>query len=222
MKKIILLASLFMSLGAMAQIKKGNTLIGGAISGGTNKSKSTLAGQSDEQRSNSINFYPSIGYAIKKNVVTGIKLALGKSENESINTNVTTSKSEISVYGGSFFIRNYLPIVGKFQLFAETDLGYANSKQIGTNGIGINQQKQETKGNALALNLSPGMAFAVSKKFQLELYLGNILGINYNQSTTKSSLANVTTTESSSSGIGYNLNAAIFNNLSVGFRILLD
>jgi hypothetical protein len=222
MKKIILLVSLFMSLGAIAQIKKGAILIGGAISGGTNKSNATQLSQSNEQKSNSINFSPGIGYAFKKNVITGVKLSLGKSKYESINANITTSKNEFTAYGGGFFVRNYLPVFGKFQVFAETDLGYANSKQTITNGMGINEQKQESNTNIIGLNFSPGMAFAVSKKFQVELYLGNILGVNYNQSTAKIFSGSTITGESSSSGVGYSLNASTFNNLSVGFRILLD
>ncbi len=209
-------------MNAIAQIKKGAILIGGAISGGTSKSKATLLSQSNEEKNNSINFYPGIGYAFKKNMITGIKLALGKSKYESTSVAVAISKNEASTYGGGFFIRNYVPVFGKFQLFAETDLGYSNTRQTNTNGSGSNQQKQETKGNSVALGFSPGLAFGVSKKFQAELYLGNVLGINYNKSTSKNSSGGIAANESTVSGFGYNLNASTFNNLSVGFRILLD
>src|SRR5688572_1133695 len=126
MKKLILstLALASASLFAQAQINKGFVLLGGGISASTGK----LENVDVQTKNNAISFYPSIGVAVKENVVMGVRLSYSRSRSRQSNTS-SPLKQDAESIGGGLFYRKYLVLSSKFFLFGEAAAYYLQNKQ---------------------------------------------------------------------------------------------
>jgi len=214
MKKSLLIASacLFLfSLTASAQITKGSVLLGGGISGG----KHSYEPDPYENRSSSLNFYPTIGIAVEDNAVVGLRLSYFASKDKQTGNNYF-NEQKLEGYGAGVFYRRYMNLSQRFFLFGEAGLSY--SQNTYTQNKGNTQSKRISHG--VNLDLFPGVAFAVSKKFHLELGLNDLLDVSYNRTNYEStSGTNIST--SKSSGFGISTNVSTSAPLMVGFRFVL-
>jgi len=184
MKQRFLLSILFVCSFMMttrAQISKGAIWLGGNI--GYNKSK--MGSDTPYLQTSNLNISPAVGIVVKENLVVGIGLLYrrGKSEH---NGNQLESKG--NTYGVNIFVRKYIPVVNRLYIFGEAGAGYSTSKghetwlNYYTNPA--TQTKSTSKGWSTGLNVTPGLSFAVTKKFHLETSLNSLLGVSYSKSET--------------------------------------
>ena len=172
MKKVLffIVAIILLSLSASAQINKGSSYLGADF--GLRHSKSESTQSEYVPKSTDITVSSSIGFAYKENRMWG--LALGYSYSESENAAQYNKYNTYSVGG---FLRQYKPMGKGFYLFAHEalDLNYVVSDSYYANTPG--RFKPETY--SVSVSLSPGIAYDVSSRFQLELRLNNLVSVNY-------------------------------------------
>ena len=128
-----------------------------------------------------------------------------------------SQESESDQYGGGIFYRSYLSLSKGFYIYGQGVAGFRYNKQVE-----INSNLHTQKNTSTYISVFPGVAYAISKKFHLELALNNMLNLNY--STSNNEFTNVGTggpAESKSSQFGFNVNANPTSDLIFGFRILL-
>lgn len=212
MKKVLLLTAAIACtvITVSAQISKGSSYLGGGINYTTNNNKTTNSISQSESKSNSLNIYPSIGFAYKENHVWGLFLSYG--HNESSPTQLKGNS-----YGLGAFLRQYKPIGKGFYIFAQEALGGTYSSSDQWSGMLTN-----TKAISVNLGISPGFACDVSKKFQLEVSLNNLAYAGYSHSTTKpKDVASDYKATTSSFNIGSSLSSiANVGALTIGARYL--
>ncbi|MBO9661022.1 MAG: hypothetical protein J7527_19520, partial [Chitinophagaceae bacterium] len=80
------------------------------------------------------------------------------------------------------FLRKYWNISSKFYAFAHTNLGYSRDKSTVDykNGSGF-QRFSTTKGWSVSASVTPGIAYSVSKKVQLESTFIPVIRANYSK-----------------------------------------
>ena len=206
MKKVILLTGVFICCISIvqAQINKGSILLGGGIGFNNNKVKDT------DKKDHSVSIAPSVGIAVKQNIIVGLNFSYYHSKNEiGTYTPVSNSSSGLAV-----FARKYMPLGKRFYAFGETAIYYLNSKYIYTNPTNKSEQKSWTTG----INIYPGLSYAVTKRFHLEAGLPQLANLGY--SKTKN-ITNGTTTEENTQ-LGFHLSASSFSALNFGFRFFLS
>jgi hypothetical protein len=204
---IVLLISI---ISKAQQIQEGNILLGGIIGFNNTTRESTGV---EEQRNTSINFSPSVGKFYRANRVAGINLNY---------SHVTTNDESLkgNDYGLGFFLRQYLPVGKSFYVFAEENVFGQTGKS--TQYLNSRTTRIETKGKGVSLNLYPGVAYAITRKFQAELSLTNLLSLGY---TDQKRLTDNNGTISEEKTKNIALNAGANNNalgyLSVGAKWFL-
>lgn len=216
MKKILSLSLLLITVNFMliAQIKKDAVLLGGQLSY-NNNSNNYLPNQ-NTQKSTGGNFNIIIGKAFKENTVAGFNVgySYGKAENFYNGTSFYNSKS--NQYNFGLFYRKYKKLGGDFYLFGEAGSNFFTSKQTSSDVSGIN--KVITDGTGINVILSPGISYNLCKKFQLEIILPGIAGINY---TSYKSTPQNNNNKQQQFGISTSLNGSLLNSVGIGFRLIL-
>ena len=184
MKKVILFTIISVSLYsvAKAQISKGSILLGGGIS--INDTKYDQSSSSSEIKENHISINPAVGIAIKDNLVAGIKLNYGRSENSYDPSMFQPSLNESTSYGGGVFLRKYLQLGKGFYLFGDGSLDFTKYKeeQSYTPINAPSFQSIINKGWNVSLGFNPGISYAINTKFHLEAGLPNLLILDYGKS----------------------------------------
>jgi opacity protein-like surface antigen len=165
-----------------AQINKGALWVGGSI--GYNEQKGEPYGTAaSPYKSNAFTINPSIGTVVKDNLVVGINLLYNQVKTDNDGNSI---KSKTNAYGGGVFVRKYFPVISRLYIFGDAGVGFTSTKTDKTlpnyyNGVPI---KTTSKGWSGAVGITPGIAFAVSKKFQLETSLNNLFSVAYNSNKT--------------------------------------
>jgi hypothetical protein len=221
MKKLhtlFFIASFFMAGFAGAQIRKGAILLGGSISGYTQKSTNNTP-QSVKQ--NGLSISPVFGKAIRDNLVFGGSLSFSSQKIK--NSPSTQDYARLSSYGAGVFLRKYKTI-GKsgFAAFIQGDfrLGYLQQKNQSTP---INNAINGTKEYSVGVSAYPGLSYAISRKVQLETGFANLLSLNFFTAKTEASQGGVFLFSSKTNGVNLNTNLNNFgSSLYLGFRILLN
>jgi hypothetical protein len=225
MKKLSLLAIAFVTFSiAQAQISKGSVFVGGSVIVLNQKIEQTGPFSSFTSQSNKqIQINPAVGIAIKENLVLGIELMY-------ININAeqtTTSSSNSSTlkgnqYGGGLFARKFFPVAKNLYLFGQAGLNYqtVNTKQTEVFGNPNQPSITENKGGQTTLSLYPGITYALSKKFFLELGLNNLFAMQYTdmKHTTNSPYNNAGTSTEKTFSLSSSLNNA--SQFSIGARFI--
>src|SRR6476469_734436 len=190
MKKALLLTTiLFLFIAAThALITKGSILLGGDVGFGNKKTD-----KSDLNKQNDFFIRPTIGLAVKDNLVAGI---LGNYTHTKTTNNASYLTSDNTIAGGGLFLRRYFSVAKNFYLYGEGDLSYNYNKFIESTGI---DSRLDSRINAVTLSLAPGLAYAVSKKFHLELAFNNLVRAGYDKTRTETTSIGGKTTEVSHS-----------------------
>src|SRR5687768_4014276 len=164
---LICIASLFFVFSAHSQISKGAVLLGGNLG----FSSGDFSNPTDDYKNHSYYFSPSLGFVVKENKVFGVNLSYG----HGINRTSATDKSVTNNYGGGIFYRRYLPLGKNFYLYGQgqlqLDFGNQEYKTSATN------YKKTT--NYVGVGLFPGVAYAISKRFHLEVSMNNLVSLGY-------------------------------------------
>lgn len=194
---------------AQAQIKKGTILVGGSIQYKNNKIEQINS--TVKQKSKTFEIGPTVGLAVKDNLVIGINLSYGNNKTDEFETNS---------YSGHLFLRKYWNINSKFYAFAQADGGYGLNKGESTNEPG-NPGYAEAKGWSISGSLIPGIAYAASSKVQLEATFLPLLNIGYSKTNyeTRNGSNNISNSEIKH----FNASSSLTNaqQFSLGVRFLL-
>jgi hypothetical protein len=210
MQKIFYLSLVFLSasLVSNAQFKQGSLILGGDFNLNMQNSN-TPPGAGVSSRSGNLGLSPSIGKAIKENLVLGI--ALSYSHNYSKNTDtVEPNQSSTDFYGGGIFLREYIPLGNRFYLFAHEQLG-------GSYGVYSSQGVAYGHVYTAALDIYPGIAYGICKKVQVEMDFQNLASVSYAHQKTGDGTG---FDKSDQFAINTSLNNAL-DNFQLGFRFLL-
>ena len=207
MKKILLSLLVMFSIGCglQAQFPKGSVLLGGRISFGADK---TVAGNStDFGKSHQYNFSPAVGKAVKENIFFGVELSIAGAKSKSNMAEQTNTH-----LGGGVFLRRYLSLGKSFYFFGEGRTGFTTFREKRNPVV----QYPSAKGYSIYLGMYPGVAFAVSRRFQIEAGFNDLLFANFTRSRFPVSVYQETIRKTFA--VGTNLSNGSF---SVGARILL-
>ncbi|BAV08168.1 Outer membrane protein beta-barrel domain-containing protein [Filimonas lacunae] len=209
MKKILLLTVLVVittAITASAQINKGSVYLGGNV--GYGRSNIRNNGYEDYKQIN-VGVSPSVAFAYKDNFAWGLSLLYARTDLQ------TSYIQKSNNFGVTAFLRQYQPLGKGFYAFAQEGLtllyGFGNQSS---------PTSSEVKSYGANAGISPGLAYDINKKFQLEIQLNNVAYVSYNRSKTKYSY---TTDQSTTSdfNIGSNLSQiSDIGSVSIGARFV--
>ncbi len=146
-------------------IPKRTTLLGGSL--GFNTQAEKVGNTTSKSTGFSIN--PSIGKFYNNNHAAGFNLLYFTSK-----TPDDSYKNES--YGLGVFLRQYLPIGKSFYVFAEEDISGNRNKSDQNPGSSISVKDRQL---VLSAYFFPGIAYSLTRHFQLELSLTQLASINY-------------------------------------------
>lgn len=210
-KLLISCAVLFTAIAANAQMEKGTVLLGGNLSVGTYNN--TFNGT--ETKSTTFGIAPSVGWAYSTNRFLGFSLNYAYSKQ--------SQDYKQNTFGVGVYMRQYLPVAKSLYLFAHEGLSVSTNKGSGVIGTTL-PASRDSKGWNATLGLSPGLAYDLTKKIQLELLLNNLLGVGYSHSKiTDTPQGGGIVNESKVNSFSFNSNAdpTQLTNISVGVRFTL-
>jgi len=214
-KYFYLLAAGLLVLGtSRAQIKKGESWLGGYVSFqkvdnnpvAPNYGTATIAFVS-----------PSFGKAIRDNLLLGVSLTYGTYKTVQPNDSYTYTL-KYSNYGVAFFLRRYKDLGRNFSLFLEGDLGGVYIPQKGS-FEGSSGLYLDNKSYSINATLSGGIAYRIMHRWQLEAGFQSLAYAGFGHSREDGSVAN--NRSLNSFNLGTNLNRAL-NNISIGCRYMLN
>lgn len=225
-KNLTLVVLVFISFCANAQIKKGSILVGGQLSAG--KFERDISNFfpipqplpfDPNEEAKFLNVGISIGNAIKENKVIGINFNTATTK-QTIFLNQTesiTSKNNFNEAG--LFYRGYKKLGKDFYFFGQANGSIYFSKTKFNHTTSINNSINKNVG--VSISVAPGLAYAISKKFHLELSLQNLAAIQY--STSKHEFTNpaIRTINSNSFSFNSSLGGGVLGNMGIGFRLIL-
>ena len=211
MNRILLtLSIIFISVFANAQFKKGDILLGGSLSYGTGTSSDTIKG-------NSGNFSISIGKAINESSVIGVNLGFQATSQNNYYYWNSPLDYHSNFYSAGIFYRKYKSLGKDFFLFGQGTAFFAWSTQTGKNANGIKELDGTQTGGGI--NVFPGFAYRVSKKFFLEVTIPNVFYAQY--SSNKTVFQSIIQNVNKNFSMGTSLTSNPLSNIGVGFRLVL-
>ncbi|WP_431213201.1 hypothetical protein ACQ86N_47625 [Puia sp. P3] len=215
MKKLLLSAlALSLAFLSQAQITKGTTFIGGGFQ--INRFNSTGGDSSVSNQnpySSGYSIAPTVGWAIKNDLVFGVTLGYGhgKTDYKSSNSPVNISNN----YLGSLFLKKYKPMGKGFSLFGQGSLGI-NWSKTSSNLVPQYSSSQTSWGPSLTLFAGP--AYRAGRHWQAEAALPGLAVINYSHSSYVQKAQNSPDQHSNSNG--FSVSTAFSNFSQFTFSIL--
>jgi hypothetical protein len=211
MKKIstCMCCVLIFSYASHAQFAKGSKLIGGNFS--VFSTAHTLDGI--ENKYTSISIAPSIGKFYKQNRMFGVSV--------SVSTTFRKDRADDYGYGAGIFLRQYKPLAkSAFLLFIEENASASRerSKQF---TWGSNDFYQQYSYHRIALGISPGLAYSLSRNLQLEASIPSFLLFHYQAMKTKGVGSSSPEEKNNSFVFSSGLSSTALGDLSVGVRWLI-
>ncbi|WP_286967916.1 outer membrane beta-barrel protein [Flavobacterium sp. UBA4854] len=161
MKKNLVILALAMFSFANAQ--KGSVLVMGNV--GYNSEKTSNSGSNNKQ--NSFNFVPKVGYQFHENWTAGIESSYTKLNQDLSNDNVYSYKT-FSVGG---FMRYSKVLNQTFSAYADLGAGFQNKKETSINNVG---EQYPDKGNGFYVGLTPALLLNVGRGFGVNFNIGSI------------------------------------------------
>jgi hypothetical protein len=210
MKKALLIIPVIVLITsiAQAQITKGSILLGGSIGFGSQKNPGN-----NEAKQTNIFINPAVGVAVKENLVVGFDALYSRFKSTHI---AASNSAKNTSAGGGFFVRRYYPVIRNFYLYAQGNLSYnaGASEQRSTN------YEQKSTSNTISLDLAPGLAYALSKKFHMEFGFNDLASIQYGKTKTE---VNSNGTASTLKGhvFGFTTGLSTASPFYLGFRVFI-
>lgn len=205
---------------ANAQFSKGDILLGGTLSWGSNKN--TYSHSPGEFENSNGYFNISLGKAIRENAVAGLNLTYQPSTN-SYNSVIGKVKLITTGYTIGVFYRLYKNLGKEFYLFGEAGAAYSGSSSRTEDSLGNKVSQGSSSG--FQIYLYPGIAYKISKKFFLEVTIPQLFAASYSSSKTEPVPGVVVPDgyygSSKNLNIGLYLNSNFLSNLGIGFRLIL-
>lgn len=211
MKKIFNVALFLLVLGVSANAQ---LFIGGGFSfsskGGSYKSNGSSV---DKESETSFVFTPKVGYFLNEKFAFGGQLIIATSKTPANNDRI----NKYSAFGIAPFARYYALNWNKFSMFGEAELSLVFGKaKTEENGVSTDGPKT----TAFGLNVTPGIAYALSNRVELEGKI-NLFTFGYNYKSEKNESGNNEFTDNTSSfGFGVGMDEVInTGDFSIGLII---
>lgn len=201
---------------AQAQIIKGGILLGGSLGANHTSSVNTYT-----TPGTSIFVYPSIGKAVKDNLVLGVNLSYGY-----VSNNNQSLAYRTDYFGVGGFVRKYRPLgTSGFSVFVEGNLNlqYARDKEFVYPDASTTAYPAVQKTYSVTAAFSPGIAYAISKHVMVESSLFNMAYIGYSNGKTRytpETGGSADYSKSSTFTVSTNLNQLV-NALSIGVKFVI-
>ena len=170
---------------------------------------------------------PFAGYAIKDNVVVGVKLGynhtiadlgnISLNIDDDSNFSLSNMRYAEDLYSFGLFHRSYVGLDrGKlFGLFNETTLTYLNGTSSFARGEGAEYKRTDTTINELHLGINPGVAVFITQNVCAELSFG-VVGFKYRSEKQSNNLGE--TGKRRTSGADFKIN--LFN-INIGLTLCM-
>jgi len=204
--RLLTIAILLIATTSHAQINKGSFALGGNLSFSTLTSKS----ESFKQHQTSVWVSPSLITFYKNNQGLGFNLSYSHLDSDPSGTS--------NSYGAGVFLRQYKTLGKGFYIFAQEALGYNYSKgsiDSTTSTSFVNSTSHE-----LSISVNPGIAYDLSKRFQLELlFFNNFLSASYEHSKLEMQPNGANAIKLDAFSLGANLTASQLTSLNIGAKI---
>lgn len=215
MRKFTLLtiACIAIALASTAQINKGAVLLGGNISGSSNKQ--TVSNSDVAYKQTNLFLSPSVGFVTAQNQVWGVTINAGVNQSKANNQSGQTQLNNI---GGSIYHRRYLTLGKGFYFFGQLDAGYNYGKQKYTSPNATEIRTSRT--DHVFVSAAPGITYAVFKNFHLEAGLNQLAYFSYSAQN-ETQISNGVSTSSKGRGLSFSTNFSNHNPFSLGFRFVL-
>lgn len=211
MKKILNLALFLLFIGASANAQ---FFIGGGFSFSSEGGSSKFNGTSEDKESETLFvFTPKAGYFLNEKFAIGGQLIVISSKVPQDNGSINKG----SAFGIAPFARYYALNWNKFSLFGEAELSLLFGKtKTEVNGV----SSDGPKATSIGLNVTPGVAFAISDRVELEGKI-NLFNFGYYYESEKMESGNYEYTDNTSSfgfGVGMD-NVLNTGDFSIGLII---
>ena len=226
-KNLTLLVFVFISFCAKAQIKKGTLLVGGQISAGKNDRSINYSSfpipqptpyyQNDKLKY--VNVGISIGKAIKDNKIIGLNFNLANYKQTYFYTPTETSVSKNNLNEAGIFYRAYKKIGKDIYFFGQANALANFGKTQNNFTTSLNNSTIKQVGGTLSFSL--GLAYAISKKFHIELSMQNLVAIQYFSSKQQFKNPAIPTLYNDSYSFNSSLSTGFLGNIGIGFRLVL-
>jgi hypothetical protein len=220
MKQIYgLLLFVLMSSIADAQVKKGEIVLGGHL-GYSDQSQAQLTSPPVTTKSTLLDINPSIGKAIRDNLVLGIDIAYMHGTDGQTPAGTGASSQTENGFTAGVFIRRYKPIGAGFSLFGQAEVSgnYSHSNYVApSSNLVLNRYNSY----GFALGITPGIAYALSRRWQIETSLPNFLSVTYDHNKTTQQYDN--SPASSVDGHSFGISSSLTGNdeFTVGVRYFI-
>ncbi len=220
MKKILctIIISLFILATANAQINQGSVFLGGSgyYNSNTVKEGSRL-GNNIKDEGTGINI--QVGKIVKNNSVAGIIVSYYYFNDHYPIPDSNFNKS--NQYSAGIFYRKYKKLFRNFYFFGEADAVYMHSTTHNT--VESYYDDTRTTSDGGTVSFVPGLSYAISKRFYIDLTMQNLVSLSYTHSTEKNMLGTPPATdneETNSFSANINLNSNFLNNFGLGFKFI--
>ena len=170
--------------------------------------------------------YPFVGYAVKDNMVLGLKFGYSRISGGIGNLALNVEDLDISLkdikytddsYSFSVFHRSYIGLDGKglFGLFNETTLGYNTGSSRFSRGADDTLKYTDSTINQLHVGINPGIAIFIMPNVGAEVSFG-VAGFTYNWEKQKKSTGE--TGKRTNSGANFKINLC---NINIGITVCI-
>jgi len=223
MKKLYLsLSLLFIGFLSQAQINKGAILLGGNLEYSESAGSSNVA-NTPSIKSTNLLLNPSFGKAVGDNLVLGFDITYGHGSSSQSQQYTQTSND----VGAGFFIRKYKLLGNGFYLFGQARIGgdYSHASEndvVPPNTITPGITSNINDSYNISLQFYPGIAYAVNRKWQVEIGLPEFFAVNYNHLKQTTSTAGQPDQVSNGNSFEAVSSLSGTNSFSVGLRYVID
>lgn len=173
-----------------------------------------------------MSFHPFVGYAVKDNMVLGLKFGYSRISGGVGNLALNVEDLDISLkdikytddsYSFNVFHRSYIGLDGKglFGLFNETTLGYNTGSSRFSRGTDDELKYTDSTINQLHIGINPGIAIFIMPNVGAEVSFG-VAGFTYNWEKQKKSTGE--TGKRTNSGANFKIN--LFN-INIGITVCI-
>jgi hypothetical protein len=169
-------AILFTGFVSQAQINKGAVLLGGGLNFYNSTQKSYVGGvlsTAPPMKSTLVSIQPSAMEAIGKNLLWGINLDF------SYQAQPGNDDLHYNEYGVGTFVRKYKPLGGGFYLFGQSGLEFTYGDERTSYPANYAPTYTETKNAIISLGFSPGIAYSINSRWQVEMLLSGLFYADY-------------------------------------------
>jgi hypothetical protein len=161
-------------------------------------------------------FSPSFARAIRDNLVLGFDLQFSYGKGPA-----QTYTTQVNGYGAGFFLRNYKTLGAGFSLFGQTRVGVTYQEyQTDYSGGGTTWERQDQRNLGASLTFTPGIAYAFSRRWQLEANLPNLVSLTYSHMSSTVKISNQPDSHDKSHSFGVASSLGSYS-LSAGLRYII-